>query len=348
MGRASTGRSALRRARAVPRLVVTGGLAGAAVFGLIALDATPVRAQFAMVGDPPTRFEWRGRVAADFRTEFGTKSDVGDEFDAWRAGIEGDFGGPINESILVGMGVRYAYSSYDFDLDAGSPAAYGTQRLPRDPWNSINTIDFLPNTTVLVGDRFSVRAAVPIRWAGESGADENGFAAGISALVRWQVVDSFSVGLGIGVTSQLEGPAETFPIVALDWRIDENLRLTTEGDWFQGGRAMLLWGPSDAVKLSLSAGYERVRFRLDEYGSAADTDGIGEVTTVPVEAGIRIQLMEEAWLDVRAGLGIAGRLRVESSGGQWLYEQEYDPAPRVRVGLTLPFGLPATAGAPPP
>jgi len=311
------------------------------------LAATPARAQFAMISDPPARFEWRGRVAADYRAEFDTKSDVGDAFDVSSGGIEADFGGPINESILLGMGVGYGYSSFDFDLDAGSPATYGTQRLPRDPWNSINTVDFLPNATVLIGDRFSLRAAVPIRWAGESGAGRNGFAAGISALVKWQVFDSLSVGLGIGVTSQLEGSAEAFPIVALDWRIDESLRLTTEGDWFQGGRAMLLWGPADAIKLTLSAGYERTRFRLDDNGSAADTNGIGEITTIPIEIGIRLVMMEEAWLDVRGGLGVAGRIRVENANGDWLYEQEYDPAPRISVGVTIPFGLGTPAAHPP-
>jgi hypothetical protein len=308
---------------------------------LVLLASGVASAQFSTIGDSPPRFEWRGRVSADYRSEFETKSDAGDEFHAWRTGIAGEFGGPINESILVSFGTRYAHSSYDFNLDFGSPPVYGTTSLPRDPWNSLNTIDFLPSTTILVGEKVAVVLALPIRYAGESGTDRNGFAAGVSALVRWQISDKVSVGVGLGVTSQLEKEAETFPIVALKWRITEGLTLMTEGDWFQGGRTTLLWGTSNSIRFTISAGYERTRFRLDDNGTTADTNGIGEITTIPVEVGVRIRLMESAFLDVKTGLGIAGRIRVESDNGRKLYDQQFDPAPRVGIAITFPFGLPA-------
>jgi hypothetical protein len=303
-------------------------------------------AQFAMISDPPPRFEWQGRIGADYRAEFQTRSNGGDEFDAWRTGIEGDFGGPINQSILVGMGMRYAYTGYDFNLVRNAPLDFGGNRLPRDPWNSINTVDLLPSATVLVGDRIAVRTAVPIRYAGESGARRNGFAAGISALLRWQVNDDLALGLGLGVTSQLEKDAETFPVLALNWRISESFTLQTEGDWFQGGRTTLFWGANPAIRLSLSAGYERTRFRLDDNGTARDTNGIGEVTTIPIEVGLRLQMARAAWLDFRAGLGVAGHLRVETPNGRKLYDQEFDPAPRVGVFVTFPIGLPVASGPP--
>lgn len=310
-------------------------------FGFASICATTAAAQFSMIRDEPARFEWRGHVEADYRAEFETKSDGGDEWDAWRVGVAGDFGGPINESVLVSFGARYAHSSFDINLDNGPPAGFGGTRLPREPWNTLNVVDLLPTTTVLVGDRVAVLAAVPIRYAGESGAERNGFAAGVSALARWQVNDALAVGVGIGVTSQLEDEAETFPLVALNWRITESFRLVTEGDWFQGGQATLLWGPSEQVRLTFSGGYERVRFRLDEYGSAADTNGIGEITSIPIELGLRLTFMEQARFDFRVGLGIAGRLRVESDSGNKLYDQRFDPAPRVGIALSIPFGLPA-------
>ncbi len=313
---------------------------------LVVLTATPSFAQFTMVGDPLPLFEWQSHVSTDFRTEFETKSDGGDEFDAWRLGVSGGVGGPINQSVLLGFSARYSHASYDINLDNGVPATFGGTRLPREPWNTLNTIDFLPTATVLVGNQVSVVAAVPIRWAAESGANENGFAAGISALVRWQPHESISLGAGIGFTSQLEGNIETFPLVALRWRISESVEFLTEGDWFQGGRATLLWGPSESIRLSISGGYERTRFRLDEHGNAPDRDGIGEITSIPLEVGVRFQFMRAARLDVYAGLGIAGRLRVESSGGQKLYDQRYDTAPRVGFAITIPIGQPRSAAPP--
>jgi opacity protein-like surface antigen len=103
---------------------------------VVFLAGFAANAQFAMISDPPPRFEWQGRIGADYRAEFQTRSNGGDEFDAWRTGIEGDFGGPINQSILVGMGMRYAYTGYDFNLVRNAPLDFGGNRLPRDPCSS--------------------------------------------------------------------------------------------------------------------------------------------------------------------------------------------------------------------
>lgn len=310
---------------------------------LVLVGATTAQAQYSMMSNRAPRFEWRGAIESNFRNEFDTKTDGGDEFRSWRVGAAGDFGGPINESILVGVRGRYQYASYDWNLQHGSgdPPNYGSNELPRDPWGSINTADLTPSATILVGDRVAVIAAVPMRWSGETGARENGMTAGISGLVLWQVTEQFRAGIGIGVTSQLESSAETFPIVSLDWQITDALELRTEGSWIQGGNTTLFWGPNRAVRLTLSAGYERNRFRLDDNGSPQDRNGIGEVTAVPIEVGLRFEFYEGAFFDFRVGLGVAGRFRVEDKSGDKLYDQQYDPAPRIGVGLTIPISLPA-------
>lgn len=308
----------------------------------ILLGSHAAHAQYASMDVDAPRYEWRGRIETSFRNEFDTKTDGGDEFRSWRVGAAGDFGGPINESILVGLRAGYQYSSYDFNLQHGSgdPPSYGTNQLPRDPWNSINTADLTPSTTILVGDRFAVVVAVPIRWSAENGARRNALTAGISGIALWQVTDSFRIGGGLGVTSQLESNAETFPIVSLDWQITNDLELRTEGGWIQGGKTTLLYGPNRAIRLAFSAGYERNRFRLDDNGSRTDRNGIGEVTAVPIEVGLRFEIYEHAYFDFHVGLGVAGRFRVENDNGHKLYDQQYDPAPRIGLALSFPFGLP--------
>ena len=325
--------------RTARRRLATGVLA-AFGFGLALCGSHRAHAQVSIVREHAPRFEWRGHVAADFRSEFETKSDAGDEFHTWRTGVEGEFGGPINESVLVGFGTRYAYTDFDFNLDGGSPSTFGGTQLPKDPWNSIHTLDFLPNATVLIGQRVALVTTVPIRWAAETGSRRNAFTGGLSALLRVQLNDAITLGAGIGFTSQLEDDLETFPVVSLRWQIDDGLALSTEGSWQQGGRAILTWGPSDSIQLFTSLGYERTRFRLDRNGRAADRNGVGEVTTVPLEIGVRLRLGASAALDFSTGLGIAGRLRVEDDRGRRLYDQQYDPAPRVSIALRVPFGLP--------
>ena len=190
-------------------------------------------AQFSMLNDEPPRFEWSGKLETEFRNDFKTDTDGGDRFDSWQVGVGGEFGGPINESILVGINAGYRYANYDFHLQhaSGVPSVYGSSELPYDPWGAISTFDITPHTTILVGDRISVDAAVPIRWSAEPGARRNAFSAGISAIGRWQITDKLGIGAGIGVTSQLEDSAETFPIVSLNWEISDSWTFRTEGSW---------------------------------------------------------------------------------------------------------------------
>jgi len=314
----------------------------ASVVGFTLLLAPTANAQFSMQNVGKTPFEWRGHVRGDFLMEFKTDTDGGDSFESWSTALSGGFGGPINESMLVGIEAGYRYANYDFKLDGppGVPSTYGSNKLPRKPWGSVNTLDIMPNTTILIGNRFWFTAAVPIRFSAETGSQRNAWVAGISGVLHWQVTDNFLVGAGIGVTSELEDNAQTFPIVSLDWQITSALELKTEGNWMQGGNAVLLWGPNKAVRMTLTAGYERNRFRLDDNGSVEDRNGYGEITTVPIEIGLRLRLYHEAFFDFRFGLGVAGKFRVESSSGQKLYNEKYDPAPRIGLSLVLPFNLP--------
>jgi hypothetical protein len=311
-------------------------------FSLSALAIQPAHAQFSMQRDPTTPFEWRGHVEGGFASTLKTDTRGGDSFESWTSSIRGDFGGPINPSILVGLEASYQYSHYDFQLGGARvrPTAYGSRVLPRNPWGAVNTLDITPNITVLIGDRLSFDAAAPIRYSGETGAHNNGLTAGASAILRWQINQDLRIGAGIGVVSKLEGASETFPIIVVDWTLSDSIVLRTEGNWSQGGRASILWGPNQAIRATLSAGYERNRFRLDDNGSARDKNGVGEITSVPVEVGLRIRLYEDAYFDFRIGLGFAGRLRVEDSRGGKLYNEPFDAAPRIGATLTLPFQLP--------
>lgn len=333
------------RIRRVLLIATACGAACACLFvGLLPRAAT---AQYSMVEPLSHRFEWSGRIATDFLNEFETETDGGDEFRAWRLGVSGDVGGPVNESILMGFRARYQHAEYEFHHDngPGQPPVYRSNELPRDPWNGIDTIDLMPTTTILIGSRVWIEGGVPIRWSGEVGTRSNAWSAGVSAILGWQVTDRFSAGLGIGVTSQLEDDAEAFPLIQLDWQVTDRLQVATRGSWIQGGATALAWQPNDTLGLSLSVGYERNRFRLDDNGNARDKNGIGEITSIPIELGLRVNFAKGVHVDVRAGLAVAGRFRIETSAGKKLFDQEYDPAPRLGISLTIPIGGTHDSGA---
>lgn len=303
-------------------------------------SAGAASAQVLLTDDAAKRAGWQGQLEARFLNEFETETDGGDEFRAWRVALEGGGETAVHDAFRIGVRAAYQHASYDFHLDNSPnlPPAYGGTELPRAPWGGVNTIDVAPTASALLGGGVSLEAAVPIRWSGETGARRNGLAAGITGLVRWQALDTLALGAGVGVTSQLEGPAQVFPVIALDWQIAPSLDLRTQGSFVQGGQVVLLWGPAEAVRLTVSAGYERNRFRLDDNGDSQDRHGIGEISSVPVEVGARFQLFERAFLDFRGGFGFAGRMRVENANGHQLYDEDYDAVPRLGLALSIPLG----------
>lgn len=328
-----------RRRSACPRVILPALVAVSALALAVVLAPVRARGQVVLTDDVSEGDAVRGQLEASFLNEFDTQTRGGDEWNAWRVGLDGRVEGPVHEGIRVGLRAAYQHADYAFHFDhAVRPASYGGRELPRAPWGGVNTIDLAPTVTAAFGERFAAELAVPIRWSGETGARRNGFAAGVTGLARVRVLDGLSLGAGAGITSQLEGPAQIFPVVAIDWRILPGFELRTQGSMVQGGRAMLLWGASDAVRLVVSAGYERNRFRLDDNGIADDRHGIGEVEAVPVEVGFRIGLFERGYLDFRTGFGFAGSLRVENANGRRLYADRYDPAPRIGLALSIPLG----------
>lgn len=304
-----------------------------------ALVPATVRAQVVLADGIDHGDGLSGRLEASFLNEFDTQTRGGDEWNAWRVGIDGGVEGPVREGLRLGLRGAYQHADYAFHFDhAERPQGYGGRELPRAPWGGVNTIDLAPAATARFGDRFTAELVVPIRWSGETGATRNGLAAGVTGLARVRVAEGLTLGAGAGVTSQLEGPAQVFPVVSIDWRILPGFDLRTQGNHVQGGRAMLLWGASEAVRLVVSAGYERNRFRLDDNGIADDRHGIGEVEAIPIEVGFRIALFERGYLDFRTGFGFGGSLRVENANGRRLYSDRYDPAPRIGLALSIPLG----------
>jgi hypothetical protein len=159
--------------------------------------------------------------------------------------------------------------------------------------------------------------------------------AGAIGALRFNLGDSFSGVLGIGVSSELSADASVYPVIGLEWRISDTLQLRTTGAPYQGGGAELVWGPDDAVQLAVSAGYERRRFRLSR--NSPNANGVGEYTYVPLELGLRLNLSRSFWLELNGGLAVAGKLRLDAPDGTRLAESGVDTAGLLGGALGVSF-----------
>jgi hypothetical protein len=178
----------------------------------------------------------------------------------------------------------------------------------------------------------SVRSAV------ENGADlKDGDTIGAIVGASYKFSDSLSLGPGLGVFSQLEERPRVFPVVFVDWKLTDTLRVRTGRGLgaSQGPGLSLEWRPIPALDLGLEVRYEKFRFRLDDTGVASG--GVGQDRSLPVALSANYKFSRALSLALTGGVEFAGNLRLEDKGGNKLASTDYDPAPF--LGFTFRAGF---------
>jgi hypothetical protein len=176
-----------------------------------------------------------------------------------------------------------------------------------------------------------------MRFSLEAGATDSGFTGGIIGALRTSFNQGrFVTTLGVGFQSEIAESGRVFPVIGLDWQLGESWRIVTEGGPYEGGLVTVLFGPSKQVKLSISAGWERKRFRLSS-SSDRTPNGVGQQQDAPILAGFDIALSESFRLEFHGGVSVAGRMYIDDSSGDLLLESDYSVAGRAGAGLEIIF-----------
>jgi hypothetical protein len=230
------------------------------------------------------------------------------------------------------IGVALGYGETDYDFADG--AAMGGAA----PWGTIRDLRLSLPVSIEAGERTEVFLIPSLRLNAESGADlTDGETWGALGGVAWRFGDRLRLGPGLGWFSELEGSGSVFPVLIVDWQIDERWSLTT-GEGFgatQGPGLTLNWRAADAWSLGLTARYESVQFRLDDDGPAPG--GVGEDESIPVVLGARWQPNPGIRVSLFAGVQTGGTLMLYDSDGDRVARQEYDTAPLAGLTARLRF-----------
>lgn len=250
------------------------------------------------------------------------------------AGGESNFGGALitfghNRSLdqrtSLGWRAHFDYEDWSFD----NPAAFAGKQ-PWDnlyryglsaPWSRVSSRGWVWNVTPTVG------------YAGESGADFSDaieYGATVAAVRRYS--DSLTLGLGLGFFRKVED-SYVFPMVVVNWRINEKWRLSNPAPSGPAGPAglELSYALAGGWDTGFGATQRRERHRLDSDGPFPD--GVGEHRFTVVFARIGHDIAATGRLNFYAGAEVNTKLRVEDSNGNRLYSEEADAA--LMVGLSL-------------
>lgn len=257
--------------------------------------------------------------------QFATDLDSGGSFDVHRHYLRFDVSRFIDPQWTVGLGLGLDYERWDF---SGIDGLSGV-----DLWDEI----FRPGISLAVfystasNWRFGVMPSIDFAVATGAQAGESlSYGAVLSAAYAFG--PGLVLGLGAGVFERLE-ESEVFPLVIIDWKINDRLRLANPFSAGPVGPAGLeLVYTRDAVlEMGVGGAYRSYRFRLDD--SSVVADGIGEVDFWAPFIRIGWRLGEHFRLDLNGGALIGGNIAIEDENGNKRGETDYDTAPF--AGLTL-------------
>jgi len=208
-----------------------------------------------------------------FRTDL--DAAAGDVFTA-RTNLGLEFSGKVHDEFSLSLGLSGVFSRYDFE-GVASPLLMGANSLDNGTelgarLSGRHTID----------ERWSALGGVFIRAGFADGADiGDAFTFGGFAAAGYKHSDTFSIDFGILVSSRLEDDAFVIPYIALNWKINDTLTLSSTGL-----SARLEAALDSNWTVYLDGRYESYEYRLDD-SFAALPGGAVRDDSFPIAVGVR-------------------------------------------------------------
>jgi hypothetical protein len=251
--------------------------------------------------------------------QFETDLDRGGNFDVNRHYFRFNMMRSFGRKLRLGLGLSYDYEKWDFDQVLNIAGA--------TPWSQLHRPGASLPIFYALSDRWTFGFTPSIEFYGESGAeiDESFIYGGVLSLAH-TFGDDLTLGLGFGVFDQLEETA-FFPFIVIDWKINEQFRITNP---FRAGPAgpaglELVYTPAQKWELGLGGAYRSYRFRLDD--RSAVPNGVGENEYLVTFLRVQRTLGQRFTLDLAGGALFGGELSIEDANGDKIGSDKYDPSP---------------------
>jgi hypothetical protein len=261
--------------------------------------------------------------------QFDANLDRGRDFKVNRYFLGLDWNKRISDTFHAGLSFHYDLHDYSFS----GPA----------PLENLKTLKNLQSlglgTRIMysINEDWRVVIIPSIESSAESDADlgDSLIYGGILS-ASYRVNPDLMIGAGVGIFNRLE-EISYFPLVVINWKISEHLRLSNP---FSGGPT----GPAGlefsyildkSWEIACGGAYRSFRFRLNDEGIGRN--GIFQEKAVPVWGRVTWRSESQVNVDLNAGAFLSGKLKIEDQDGHQINEDHYDVAPFVAVSVSLTF-----------
>lgn len=239
-------------------------------------------------------------------------------------------GGRFDLSDSVSLSPRFIYSLDAYDITNGA-APLG--------WQNINQYTFLAIADWQINEKWNLLGGPILRFSGEgSAAFDDGTTGGALLGFNYKVNPDFSVGLALGLISQIEDDPGLIPIPMIRWHFAEDWTAKM-GISQLGGRSgvgpELTWAFAKEWDVGVGFQFQRKRYRLNDHGGNAGH--IGEDSSLPVFLRLGFHPMKELTVQVFGGIVAAGELKTQDVGGDRTFDRGYDTTPTLGIQANYRF-----------
>ena len=276
--------------------------------------------------EPAQESAWQWTLQGGGLYQFEADLDLGGSMSVDRFYTSLGAGRQLSERLRMGFEFGYGEDRYDFSGTSGFGALA--------PWQRIREVRVSLPIRYFASREWTLFAIPSLRYQAERGASlSDGETGGMLAGAIYRFSDTFSIGPGLGVFSEIEDDTSVFPILLIDWKLSDTLSLETGGGLAasRGPGLQLTWKPANGWRLAFGARYEKTRFRLDDSGPAPG--GVGQDKAVPLYALAEYSWSEAVKLSFIAGAEVGGNLRLEDRNGTLVSDSDHETAPF--LGLTF-------------
>lgn len=268
-------------------------------------------------------------VPAGFSHQFRTDIDSDSSFSVSRAAV--GLGAQTQLTAGLDLSLRFQYSIEDYSFS-------GSGTFGEDPWDDIHTVDLGAIFTGALDSEWELFGGPIMQFSRESDADwGDSFIGGAVLGTRYEVSNDLTLGGGLGIISQVEDSARLFPVIIVNWQINDTLRLTSSTATSASGDSglELVQDLANDWEVALGGGNRFHRFLLDDDDVAPD--GVGQNEAIAIWGRVSYQPSSQLSLNLNAGVALDGELRLEDERGDRLDEEHYDAAPFIGISGHVRF-----------
>ena len=229
-----------------------------------------------------------------------------------------------DKSSLFLMGT-YTLHQYDFD----NKGVY--------QWDDVHRLVLAGLFGYDLNEHWRLMGGGMYRSWGQTGADyRDSITGGVLGGFDYHPNEDFSIGLLVGIISNLENPVGIIPVPTVKWKFAPDWRLNVGmvSVLDPGLGAEVTWQISDTFALGTGLTYQTRRYRLNDHNEVfspstgrSTKDGIGQEQEVPLFAMLQWRPTPKTAIDLMGGVAVAGKLKVESESGGKIENDTYSAAP---------------------